>query len=127
VTGVAESLERLGARGVDPTAEVYARVFARWPETERLFFRDHDRAIRGHMLFEVIEAVLDMAGEGHYARGLIATERVHHIDDLQVTEEQYLGFFAILRDVVCERLGSEWTGEMAAAWDALLNKVAERP
>jgi hemoglobin-like flavoprotein len=121
---IARSLELLGEKGVDPAPEVYARVFARWPETERLFFRDHDGAIRGHMLFEVIEAVLDMAGPRHYARGYIATERVHHVDDLTVSDEAYVGFFAVLRDVVADALGPAWTGEMADAWGQLIADVS---
>lgn len=123
MNGVAESLEALGNAGVDPTAEVYARLFARWPEAERLFFRDHDHAIRNHMMFEVIEAVLDLAGAGYFAPGVIATERVHHVDDLQVSDEQYVGLFEILRDVVRDRLAREWTPAMEADWSSLLNKV----
>ncbi len=110
--------------GIDPTPAVFAGVFARWPETERLFVRDHDHAIRGHMLFEVIEAVLDLAGDRRYARGLIATERVHHVDDLTVSEEAYVGFFAVLRDVVADALGPEWSPEMASAWDTLIADIA---
>jgi hemoglobin-like flavoprotein len=124
VNGVTQSLELLGERGIDPTTEVYARVFARWPETERLFFRDHDHAIRNHMLFEVIEAALDWADTGHYAKGYIATERVHHIDDLQVSEAQYVGFFEVLRDVVRDGLGAAWTPGMETAWAALIADVA---
>ncbi|MDX2233354.1 MAG: globin, partial [Hyphomonadaceae bacterium] len=112
MSGVRASLDLLAERGVDPMAEVYARVFARWPETERLFFRDHDHAIRGHMLFEAIEAVLDMAGDRTYARGYIASERIHHVDDLTVSDEAYVGFFAVLRDVVADALGPAWTDEM---------------
>jgi hemoglobin-like flavoprotein len=123
VNGVAESLALLGERGVDPAPEVYARMFARWPETARLFFRDHDHAIRDHMLFEMIEAVLDMAGARNYARGYIATERVHHVDDLTVSDEAYLGLFGILRDVVRDGHGPAWTPAMAAAWAALIASV----
>lgn len=122
--GVPRSLELLGERGLDPTPDVYARMFARWPETERLFARDHDGSVRGHMLFEVIEAVLDLAGDGQYARGLIAAERVHHTDDLQVSDAQYEGLFAILRDVVRDRLGDGWTGEMESGWAGLLEAIA---
>ena len=123
MNGVRASLERLGDLGIDPADEVYARVFARWPETERLFFRDRDGAIRGHMLFEVIEAVLDFAGDRNYAPNYIANERVHHIDDLQVGDEAYLGLFAVLRDVVADALAGDWTAEMAAAWTALLAEL----
>lgn len=121
--GVQASLELLGERGIDPTAEVYTRMYARWPETERLFFRDHDHAVRNHMLFEVIEAVLDLADKGRYARGYITTERVHHVDDLQVNGEAYVGLFEILRDVVSDGLGRDWTPEMADAWGALIADV----
>ena len=121
--GVRQSLEVLGERGIDPTPEVYARAFARWPETERLFFRDHDHAIRDHMLFELIQAVLDLADGGNYARGYIATERVHHADDLTVSDEAYVGLFAVLRDVVRDELGADWTDAMAAAWAKLIADI----
>lgn len=124
MSGVRDSLEALAARGADPSADVYARVFARWPETERLFFRDHDGAIRGHMLFEVIEAVLDLAGEARYGRNYIVGERVHHLDDLQVSEEQFTGFFEVLRDVVRDGLGDDWTQDMARDWAALIEACA---
>ena len=123
MNAVALSLERLGERGVDPTPEVYARAFARWPETERLFFRDHDHAIRDHMMFELIQAVLDLADQGHYARGYIAGERVHHVDDLTVSDEAYVGLFAVLRDVVRDGLGADWTAAMAAAWAQMLADI----
>ena len=116
MNAVTHSLERLGERGVDPTPEVYARAFARWPETERLFFRDHDHAIRDHMMFELIHAVLDLADQGHYARGYIAGERVHHVDDLTVSDEAYVGLFAVLRDVVRDGLGADqFAGEACHA------------
>ena len=122
--GVVDSLDALAALGVDPTAQVYARVFARWPQTERLFFRDRDNAIRAHMLFEVIQAVLDHAGPGHYSRGYITGECVHHLDDLGVSSEAYVGLFAVLRDVVAEVLAGAWTPDMAAAWETMLDDVA---
>jgi hemoglobin-like flavoprotein len=125
VSGVAQSLELLGDRNVDPTREVYARVFARWPETERLFFRDHDDAIRNHMLFEVIEAVLDLAGRNYFARNYIANERIHHVNDMQVSEEAYLGFFEVLRDVVRDGLGADWTAAMESDWAALIDRVRD--
>lgn len=124
MNGVRASIEILGEKGIDPTPEVYARVFARWPETERLFFRDHDHAIRGHMLSEVIEAVLDMAGNRSYARGYIASERIHHVDDLSVSDAAYVDFFTVLRDVVADALGPAWTAEMADAWGQLIADVS---
>lgn len=123
VRAVAQSLELLGDRGVDPGHEVYARAFARWPDTERLFFRDHDHAIRDHMMFEIIQAVLDLAEGGNYARGYITTEHIHHVDDLTVGSEAYVGLFAVLRDVVADALGADWTANMARDWDALLAKI----
>jgi hemoglobin-like flavoprotein len=117
---VVESLDLLAQRGIDPTAEVYTRVFARWPETEALFVRDTTGAVRSHMLFEVIEAVLDHGGPSRYARGYVASERVHHVDDLGVSDEAYVGLFDILRDVVRDALGRDWTDDMATGWSDLI-------
>lgn len=120
---VPASLDLLAARNIDPAREVYARLFARWPETERLFFRDHDHAIRDHMMFEIVNAALDLADKGYFARGYFAAERIHHVDDLQVNDEQYVAIVAILRDVVRDRLGDDWTAEMETGWADLVAKV----
>ncbi|HEY0438024.1 MAG TPA: hypothetical protein VGC92_15395, partial [Phenylobacterium sp.] len=69
------SLEALAERVGDPTAQVYARLFAEFPQTEALFVRDSNGAVRGEMLAVAFQCLLDMGGAGAYAANLIAAER----------------------------------------------------
>ena len=57
----AASLEALTARVGDPAPLVYARLFARHPETEALFLMDKGGLVRGQMLATAFEALLDRA------------------------------------------------------------------
>src|SRR5207253_3077319 len=75
---IEESLERLAERAGDPTAEVYARLFVRYPEMEALFVRDVDGAVKGEMLAKVFECALDLSGPNAYAANFIACEVVNH-------------------------------------------------
>lgn len=116
------SLDVLAERGVDPADALYARVFAEYPAMEALFVRDTTGAVRGHMLFEVVEAILDLVGARSYAHGLIATECVNH-DHLGVDRDAFLAFFAILRDTLAAELAGDWTAAMDAAWRDLLCEI----
>lgn len=122
MSGVSESLALLAERGVDPQAEIYARMFAAHPDTARLFARDADGGIKAHMLFEAIEAALDLEGAGSYGANLIGCEVVNH-QNLGVTPEVFVSFYATIRDVVRNELGAAWTNDMAQGWNALLARV----
>lgn len=122
MTGVAASLEALAARGVDPGADIYARMFAAHPEMERLFAHDRDGAIRGHMLYETIEAALDIETAGAYGENLIGCEVVNH-ENLGVPPEVFVTFYATVRDAARAALGGDWTAEMEAGWAALIARV----
>ena len=119
---IARSLDRVAERGFDPTEEVYARLFTAYPAMEALFVRDTTGAVRGHMLFEVVEAIVDLVGPRSYAHGLIAAERVNH-DHLGVDRDAFLAFFAILRDTLAAELAGDWTAAMDAAWRDLLCEI----
>jgi hemoglobin-like flavoprotein len=119
---VSESLAVLSDRGVDPQADVYARMFAAHPDTARLFVRDTDGGVRGNMLYQAIEAALDLEGAGAYGANMIGCEVVNH-QNLGVTPEVFVSFFATMRDIVRTELGASWTPDMADGWEALLARV----
>ncbi len=62
---VAESLERLAERVGDPAPLVYARLFARHPETEALFLMDAGGHVRGQMLAMAFELLLNEMYQNH--------------------------------------------------------------
>ena len=68
------SLELAAERGGDLAPAVYARLFARAPQMQALFWRDTSGAIKGEMLAKVFEAILDFTGPRVYAHMLIETE-----------------------------------------------------
>jgi hemoglobin-like flavoprotein len=120
---VAGSLEALAARVGDPVRQVYARLFAAYPEMEALFVRDTNGAVRGEMLAVAFECLLDLGGNGAYAANLIAAERVNH-EGVGIPHEIFGRFFPLLRDTCRELLAETWTPEVDAAWDEILARIA---
>nr|MEA2798111.1 hypothetical protein [Phenylobacterium sp.] len=119
---VAGSLETLAERVGDPGPQVYARLFAAYPEMEALFVRDTTGAVRGEMLAMAFECILDIGGAGAYAANLIAAERVNH-EGVGVPPEVFGRFFPMLAETCRELLGDAWTGEVDAAWRDLLARL----
>ncbi|TDH63744.1 globin [Dankookia rubra] len=117
---VAESLECFAARCADPAAAVYGRLFALHPEAEALFLMDPGGHVRGQMLAVAVEALLD--GGGRLA-GLVGIERMNHLN-IGVPLALFDGFFNLLRAVVRDALGADWTPAMAIAWQARLGALA---
>ena len=120
---VTASLEALAERVGDPAPQVYARLFAAYPEMEALFVRDATGAVRGEMLALTFECLLDIGGNGAYAANLIAAERINH-QGVGVPPEVFGRFFPILAQTCRELLGEAWTGEVDAAWADLLARIA---
>lgn len=116
------SLELAGERAGDLTERVYALLFARHPEFERLFVLDRQGAVRGSMLANALEAVLDMAGARRYGLSLVTSERAAH-EAYGVPRQDYASFFGALRDAVREAVGADWTDAAETAWSALLQEI----
>ncbi|HMO44345.1 MAG TPA: globin, partial [Phenylobacterium sp.] len=75
-----DSLDRVAERSADPAPEVYARLFARHPEMEALFVRDTQGAVRGQMLAQAVETLLDFAGARTFAPNMLRSEVHNHAD-----------------------------------------------
>ncbi len=120
-TLITRSLELVAERG-DPTTLVYARLFAAYPEMERLFVRDVDGGVRGNMLAEAINAILDFIDRDTYGGNLMRIEIVNH-ENLGVPPEVFATFFTAMRDAFADTLGREWTPAIDAAWLALLAQI----
>lgn len=119
---IARSLDLVAEHG-DPAGRVYARLFALHPEMEALFVRDTNGSIRGNMLAETINALIDFSDANHYGANLMRAEIVNH-SHLGVPPELFVGFLTVLRDTFAEILAAEWTTEIDAAWRELLTQVA---
>ncbi|MFZ5718141.1 MAG: globin domain-containing protein [Pseudomonadota bacterium] len=117
---VERSLERLAERAGDPTAEVFARLFAAHPETEGEFARDVTGAVRAEMLTMVFTCLMDPAGP--YQAALVRTERVNH-DGFGVPPQLFDRFFQIVKATCRDLLKDDWTPEVEAAWTAQIDRV----
>ncbi|MCE9648725.1 MAG: globin [Parvibaculum sp.] len=118
------SLELAAERCDDPTPLVYMRLFRQQPEMEALFVMDKDGQVRGHMLSEALEGIIDFLGARHYSDNLIRSEIVNH-EGLGVPREVFTTFFTVVMETFREVLGDQWTAETDAAWRRLLDALAE--
>ena len=116
------SLEIAAERCEDLTPAVYKRLFAEHPEMEALFIRDTNHLVKGEMLARVIEAILDFAGERHYAATLIQCEVVTHAG-YDVPPEVFRVFFGTVAAELREVLGKDWTPPIDEAWRRLLKAL----
>ncbi|MDR3511607.1 MAG: globin [Caulobacteraceae bacterium] len=121
---ITASLELVAERCADPAPAVYRRVFDQSPEMEALFVRDRDGGVRGQMLYQVIETLLDFVGGRHFAVNMIRSEMVNH-ENLGVPPQVFASFFATVRDALREIGAEGWTPAMDTAWDGLLSALDE--
>ncbi len=121
-TAFEASLEAAAARGGDLTALVHDRLFDRHPALRGEFWRDGNGAVRGEMLAQLFETLIDLAGPRRSAALVIASEVTTH-DAYGISRQHFAEFF----DVVCEAVeiaaGPDWTPAMAGAWQQLLGEV----
>ena len=119
-----DSLGLLSERAGDVTGRVYARLFAAYPEMETLFSMDTDGGVRGSMLSQAFDCLIDLAdGSGGLAETVIPAERVNH-DSYDVPTGMFEVFFEIIRDVAKEVADSDWSPLMEAAWASVLKDAA---
>lgn len=116
------SLERVAELHGDPTAEVYARLFANNPEFEAMFLLDRQNAARGAMLGHVIDTLIDLAGPRVYGANMIYAEMTNH-SGIGVPPAQFVTFFDVVKAVFRELLGAEWTAQVDEAWEDTLRDV----
>ncbi|WP_333587106.1 globin [Phenylobacterium sp.] len=118
-----DSLDRVAERSADPAPEVYARLFARHPEMEALFVRDTQGAVRGQMLAQAVETLLDFAGARTFAPNMLRSE-VHNHADMGVPPEVFPAFYLAMSEAFAETLGEDWTPAMQDAWSAFTAEVS---
>jgi hemoglobin-like flavoprotein len=119
---ILDSLDTLATREGDPAAAVYARLFKAHPEFEQLFLMDTDGGVRGSMLQQGFECLIDAAEGGNMAAVLLSAERVNH-ESYGVPENLFDAFFVAIRDTVQAAMGADWSSEADAAWTRLLART----
>lgn len=120
---ILRTLEQVAERHGDPAAAIYARLFQAHPELERLFHMDRDGGVRGSMVQQGFECIIDYVGERLVAPQIISAARIHH-DGYGVPAERFDDFFVAMRDAFRDLLGAGWTLEIDDAWTKLLAEFA---
>lgn len=116
------SLETAAQAG-DPAEAIYARLFSAHPELEAEFHMDLDGGVRGSMLSQAFDVLLDLAeGDGLFAAAILSTERANHYG-YGVPPDMFFMFLGVIRDWVREALGEAWTAEMEEGWNHVLEKA----
>jgi hemoglobin-like flavoprotein len=123
---ISETLERVAERVGDPTALVFRRLFAEFPEVEDLFVRDADGLVRGQMFQVTIESLLDFLGDRSYGANLIQIERVNH-QGLGVDPKAFDKFYVTVMATFKAVLGVDWTMEMESVWTRVIGELTGSP
>jgi len=121
---IQHSFELAAERCNDLTPLVYRRLFAQHPEADAMFRRDGGDLVKGSMLAFAIDSILDFAGErsGHFR--MIECELLSH-DAYGTPRELFNAFFGVIAATLCELLGPDWSDEMEAAWQKLINEIGD--
>jgi hypothetical protein len=121
---ILNSLETFATREGNPAPAIYKRLFAGHPEFEALFLMDTDGGVRGSMLQQAFDCLIDVAEGGNMARVILGSERVNH-ESYGVPDNLFDGFFVAIRDSAKASLEGNWTPEVDAAWSRLLAQTSE--
>lgn len=121
---ILDSLDTFATREGDPAPGIYARLFAAHPELEALFLMDTDGGVRGSMLQQAFDCLIDVAEGGRMAEVVLGAERVNH-KSYGVPDNLFDIFFLAIRDSVKASLADDWTAQTDAAWTRLLAQASE--
>jgi hemoglobin-like flavoprotein len=116
------SFELAAERCEDLTPLVYSRLFREHPEAETMFRSEGAELVRGAMLAQTLDAIMDFAGDRSGRFRMIECEVQSH--DAYGTPRKLFGaFFGVIADTMRELLASDWSPEIDAAWQKLLTEL----
>lgn len=119
---IVRSIELAAERCDDLTPRVFARLFALCPEMQAMFRKEAKDLVKGEMLAQTLQVILDFTGERRYGAHMIQCEvQSHHA--YGVPPETFDVFFGVVRDTIRDLLGPDWSQEMARAWEDLLDEL----
>ena len=118
------SFARIAPEADDVARAFYARLFSTWPQARPLFgntdFRQQRKKLMASIATvvaavdqpEVLQPALESLGRGHGALG--------------IQPRHYGWVSAAMLTTLSDRLGAEWTPELASTWEEALHTVSER-
>ena len=118
------SLEAVADRCEDVVPPVYAALFERFPEFEKLFVLDIDHGARGHMLNEALSMAEGLLQDDPVAISFVSAERMNH-EGYGIDDDVFEGFYLVMADVFETLAGDTWSEEMRAAWSAVSKAAAK--
>jgi hypothetical protein len=86
--------------------------------------RDSDGSVRANMMYRAFETVLDIADADIYGTNFVGCEVVNH-ENLGVPADVFVEFYAIMCDVLRDKIGDDWTPAMEAAWRGVIARIDE--
>ena len=124
VTAFQQSLEAVAARCEDVVPPVYAALFERFPEFEKLFVLDIDLGARGHMLNEALSMAEGLLQDDPVAVSFVSAERMNH-EGYGIDDNVFEGFYHVMADVFKNLAGETWSDEMNAAWQEVAKAASK--
>ncbi len=118
------SLEAVAERCEDVVPPVYAALFERFPEHEKLFVLDVDQGARGHMLNEALSMAEGLLQADPVAISFVSAERMNH-EGYGIDDGVFEGFYEVMADVFKTLAGDAWSEDMSAAWSAVSHAASE--
>lgn len=110
------SLEIAAERAGDLVPLVYPRFFTLYPEAVLEFGDDQDDHSKGKMLVNLLMEIIGQAENKVYPNNIRRWISDHFA--YGVVPSMYTDLFTCLLGVVKESNGSDWSDDMAAAWQA---------
>ena len=117
-----QSFELAAERCEDLTPLVYRRLFREHPEAEAMFRREGADLVRGAMLAQTLDAIMDFAGDRSGRFRMIECEVQSH-DAYGTPRELFGAFFGVIAGTMRELLASDWSPEIDDAWRKLLAEL----
>ena len=118
LTAFQQSLEAVAARCDDVVPPVYAALFERFPDFEKLFVLDVDLGARGHMLNEALSMAEGLLQDDPVAISFVSAERMNH-EGYGIDDAVFDGFYEVMADVFQSLAREHWSIEMSEAWRAV--------
>jgi hypothetical protein len=85
---------------------------------------DGNDAVKGQMLFQVLDGIIDFVGDRRYAETLFLSELINH-DIIGVPPRVFSTFFRTIMETFRDIMGVDWTAELDQAWAQLLSDLDE--
>lgn len=119
---ITASFELAADRCDDLTPLVYSRLFSRHPEMAAEFRQEAGNFVKGEMLAQAINVILDFVGARTYSARMIQCEVVNHAA-MGISPDVFGIFFSVVRDALRDLLGADWTPALERCWSEVLTEL----